>query len=94
LRFYGLHTEYTELKVTTVPEGGMPPSGEEVRINVQLIDANTDEHRWAEILDRRQTQPLRRFADAGMSCAQSPASGGRCRPSRTASPGNANSLMK
>jgi hypothetical protein len=30
-------------------------SGDQVRINVQLIDAVTDEHLWAEIFDRKLT---------------------------------------
>jgi TolB-like protein/Tfp pilus assembly protein PilF len=44
-----------ELKVTTVLEGGIQRSGDQVRINVQLIDAKTDEHLWAEIFDRQLT---------------------------------------
>jgi TolB-like protein/Flp pilus assembly protein TadD len=44
-----------ELKVTTVLEGGIQRSGDQVRINVQLIDAVTDEHLWAEIFDRQLT---------------------------------------
>ena len=41
-----------ELGVGTVLEGGIQRSGNQVRINVQLIDAQTDEHLWAEIYDR------------------------------------------
>ena len=41
-----------ELGVETVLEGGIQRSGERVRINVQLIDASTDEHLWAETYDR------------------------------------------
>ena len=44
-----------ELGVTTVLEGGVQRAGEQVRINVQLIDAQTDEHLWAEIYDRKLT---------------------------------------
>jgi len=44
-----------ELKVATVLEGGIQRSGDQVRINVQLIDAKTDEHLWAEIFDRQLT---------------------------------------
>jgi len=44
-----------ELKVGTVLEGGIQRSGEQVRINVQLIDAKSDEHLWAEIYDRKLT---------------------------------------
>jgi len=41
-----------ELGVATVMEGAVQRSGSTVRINVQLIDAKTDEHLWAEIYDR------------------------------------------
>ena len=44
-----------ELGVATVMEGAVQRSGNTVRINVQLIDANTDEHLWAEIFDRELT---------------------------------------
>lgn len=45
----------SELNVATVMEGAVQRSGEKVRINVQLIDAQTDEHLWAEIFDRDLT---------------------------------------
>ncbi len=44
-----------ELDVATVMEGSVQRAGDRVRINVQLIDANTDEHLWAEIYDRALT---------------------------------------
>ena len=44
-----------ELGVATVMEGAVQRAGNTVRINVQLIDANTDEHLWAEIFDRELT---------------------------------------
>jgi TolB-like protein/cytochrome c-type biogenesis protein CcmH/NrfG len=44
-----------ELSVATILEGGVQRSGNQVRINVQLIDAHTDEHLWAEIYDRELT---------------------------------------
>jgi len=44
-----------ELGVANILEGGIQRSGNHVRINVQLIDANTDEHLWAEIYDRELT---------------------------------------
>ncbi len=40
-----------ELGVSTVLEGGVQRAGDRVRVNVQLIDANTDEHLWAETYD-------------------------------------------
>ncbi len=44
-----------ELGVANILEGGIQRSGNQVRINVQLIDAKTDEHLWAEIFDRELT---------------------------------------
>jgi len=44
-----------ELGVATIMEGAVQRSGNTVRINVQLIDAYTDEHLWAEIFDRELT---------------------------------------
>ena len=44
-----------ELGVATLLEGGVQRSGNRVRINVQLIDASTDEHLWAEVYDRELT---------------------------------------
>ncbi|GMR15512.1 MAG: hypothetical protein BMS9Abin30_1142 [Gammaproteobacteria bacterium] len=44
-----------ELGVANILEGGIQRSGNQVRINVQLIDAETDEHLWAEIFDRELT---------------------------------------
>lgn len=44
-----------ELGVATIMEGAVQRAGDTVRINVQLIDAQTDEHLWAEIFDREMT---------------------------------------
>lgn len=44
-----------ELGVTTVVEGAVQRSGDQVRITVQLIDAATDEHLWANNYDRALT---------------------------------------
>jgi len=44
-----------ELGVATILEGGVQRAGDTVRINVQLIDAATDEHLWANIYDRQLT---------------------------------------
>jgi TolB-like protein/class 3 adenylate cyclase len=41
-----------ELGVSNVLEGGVQRSGDEVRVNVQLIDARSDRHLWAETYDR------------------------------------------
>ena len=44
-----------ELGVATILEGAVQRAGDRVRINVQLIDATTDEHLWAEIYNRELT---------------------------------------
>jgi len=44
-----------ELSVANVMEGSVQRAGDRIRINVQLIDANTDEHLWADIYDRELT---------------------------------------
>jgi TolB-like protein/Tfp pilus assembly protein PilF len=43
------------LGATNIIEGGVQRAGDRVRINVQLIDAATDEHLWAETYDRALT---------------------------------------
>jgi len=44
-----------ELGVTTIVEGTVQRVEDSVRINVQLIDAQTDHHLWAETYDRQLT---------------------------------------
>jgi len=44
-----------QLGVTKILEGGVQRGGDRVRINVQLIDASTDAHLWAETYDRKLT---------------------------------------
>lgn len=44
-----------ELDVATIVEGAVQRSGNQVRITVQLIDAQTDEHIWAHTYDREMT---------------------------------------
>jgi TolB-like protein/Tfp pilus assembly protein PilF len=41
-----------ELGVATILEGGVQRAGNRVRINLQLIEAATDRHLWAETYDR------------------------------------------
>ena len=41
-----------QLGVKSILEGGVQRAGDRVRINVQLIDAGTDAHVWAESYDR------------------------------------------
>ena len=44
-----------ELSVATVLEGSVQRAGDRVRVNVQLIDADSDEHLWAETYDEELT---------------------------------------
>jgi serine/threonine-protein kinase len=44
-----------ELNARYILEGGVQRAGGTVRINLQLIDAESDEHLWAETYDRRLT---------------------------------------
>ncbi|UCF20534.1 MAG: tetratricopeptide repeat protein [Gemmatimonadota bacterium] len=44
-----------ELGVAAVVEGGVQRAGDRVRVNVQLIDARTDRHLWAETYDEQLT---------------------------------------
>jgi len=44
-----------DLGVGNIMEGAVQRSGNRVRINVQLIDAVSDEHLWAEVYDRELT---------------------------------------
>lgn len=50
-----LKTIGRELGANAILEGGVQRAGNSVRINVQLIDAETDEHLWADIYDRQLT---------------------------------------
>ncbi len=45
----------TELGVRALVEGAVQRSGDQIRVNVQLIDAETDEHIWADLYDRNLT---------------------------------------
>lgn len=44
-----------ELGVATILEGSVQRSGDHVHLNMQLIDAQADEHLWAETYDRQLT---------------------------------------
>jgi TolB-like protein/Tfp pilus assembly protein PilF len=50
-----MNTIAGQLGVTKILEGGVQRAGDRVRINVQLIDAATDGHLWAESYDRELT---------------------------------------
>jgi tetratricopeptide (TPR) repeat protein len=44
-----------QLGVTNILEGTVQKAGDQVRVNVQLINAMTDAHLWAETYDRKLT---------------------------------------
>ena len=44
-----------QLGVANILEGSVQRSGDQVRVNVQLIKADTDAHLWADIFDRKLT---------------------------------------
>ena len=48
-----------ELCVRYVLEGSVRRSGNQVRVNAQLIDAETDAHLWAERFDRDSGRSVR-----------------------------------
>ena len=47
-----LKTVAQELGVSTILEGAVQRAGDKVRVNVQLIDSNSDAHLWAKSYDR------------------------------------------
>ena len=47
-----------QLGVTNILEGSVQKVADQVRVNVQLINARTDSHLWAEIYDRKFTDIL------------------------------------
>src|SRR5207249_8778044 len=44
-----------QLGVANILEGSVQKAGDQVRVNVQLINALTDAHRWADTYDRKLT---------------------------------------
>ena len=44
-----------QLGVANILEGGVQKAGDQVRVNVQLVNAQTDSHLWAETYDRKLT---------------------------------------
>ena len=58
-----------ELKVDAVIEGSVVRSGNRVRINVELIDANSDKHLWAENYDRQLDDILKLHSEVAHAVA-------------------------
>ena len=44
-----------QLGVANILEGGLQKAGDQVRVNVQLINAQSDSHLWADTYDRKLT---------------------------------------
>jgi TolB-like protein/Tfp pilus assembly protein PilF len=47
-----------QLGVTNIVEGSVQKAADQVRVNVQLVNAQTDSHLWADTYDRRLTDIL------------------------------------
>jgi TolB-like protein len=58
------------LGVSNILEGSVRRSGNKVRVNVQLIDANTDEHLWANDYDRDVTDVFAIQSDLAQNIAE------------------------
>ena len=48
-----------QLGVANILEGSVQKAGDQVRVNVQLVNAQTDSHLWAETYDRKLTDIFR-----------------------------------
>jgi TolB-like protein len=60
-----------ELRVSNVLEGSVQRSGDRVHINVQLIQADTDDHLWAQSYDRQLTDIFSVEGEVAKSIADS-----------------------
>ena len=60
-----------ELGVSAVLEGSVQRAGDTVRVNVQLIDAATDSHLWAETYDRSMQDIFAAESDIAQKIAES-----------------------
>jgi TolB-like protein/Tfp pilus assembly protein PilF len=58
-----------QLRVAHILEGSVQKSGDAVRVNVQLINALTDAHLWADIYDRKLTDILAVGSDIAKTIA-------------------------
>jgi len=60
-----------QLGVRNILEGSVQKAGDQVRINVQLINAQTDDHLWAETFDRKLTDIFSVESDVARGIAES-----------------------
>src|SRR2546422_3324146 len=65
----GLRTIAAKLNVATLLEGSVRRAGDRVRIVAQLIDADTDQHLWAETYDRQLTDVFAIQTDVALHIA-------------------------
>ena len=70
-----LHEIAKQLGVANILEGSVQKAADQVRVNVQLINAHTDSHLWADTYDRKLTDILGVESDIAkelpMRCKQS-----------------------
>jgi TolB-like protein len=59
-----------QLGVTNILEGSVQKSADQVRVSVQLINAMTDAHLWAEIYDRKLTDVFAVESDIAKTIAE------------------------
>jgi TolB-like protein len=73
-RFKGATSDLREiakqLGVTNIVEGTVQKTNDQVRVNVQLINALTDAHLWAEIYDRKLTDIFAAESDIAKTIAE------------------------
>jgi serine/threonine protein kinase/Tfp pilus assembly protein PilF len=60
-----------QLGVANILEGSVQKAADQVRVNVQLINAQTDSHLWAETYDRKLTDVLGVESEIAKSVAES-----------------------
>src|SRR2546426_12798109 len=65
----GLRAIAAKLGVATLLEGSVRRAGDRVRIVAQLIDADTDQHLWAETYDRQLTDVFAIQTDVALHIA-------------------------
>src|SRR5439155_269152 len=65
----GLRAIAAKLGVATLLEGSVRRAGDRVRIVAQLIDADTDQHLWAETYDRQLTDVFAIQTDVALQIA-------------------------
>src|SRR5262249_52417141 len=59
-----------QLGVSSILEGSVQKAADQVRVSVQLINATTDGHLWAEIYDRKLTDIFKVESDIARTIAE------------------------